>query len=412
MDAIIERCCGLDVHQETVVACLLVSEPGKRPRKELRTFGAMKHELEQLRQWLLSAGCTHVAMESTGVYWMPVYVALEDSFSLVVGNATHIKNVPGRKTDVKDSEWIADLLRHGLIRASYVPPKPLRELRDLLRYRRKLVEAQASSRNRLLKLLVTASIKLACVASDVFGASGRLMLRALIKGTATPEEMAGLAKGALRKKKPLLALALDGRVEEHHRFMLEIQLERVESDEAAIAKLDVRIDEQLKPYAKELAMLRKIPGVDRIGAAVIVAELGTDMTVFPTAAHAAAWAGVAPGNHESAGKRKNQPTRNGNVHLMTALVQAAMCAAKKKGSFLSDKYWRLRARRGPKKAAVAIAHKILVAAYHMLARKADYRDLGPGYVDRAATAGVKRKLVDRLERMGYRVYLDPVAAPA
>jgi len=372
----------------------------------------MKHELEQLRQWLLSAGCTHVAMESTGVYWMPVYVALEDSFSLVVGNATHIKNVPGRKTDVKDSEWIADLLRHGLIRKSYVPPKPLRELRDLLRYRRKLVEAQASSRNRLLKLLVTASIKLACVASDVFGTSGRLMLRALIKGKATPEEMAGLAKGALRKKHALLALALDGRVEEHHRFMLEIQLERVESDEGAIARLDVRIDEQLKPYAKELAMLRKIPGIDRVGAAVIVAELGTDMSVFPTAAHAAAWAGVAPGNHESAGKHKPQPARNGNVHLMTALVQAAMCAAKKKGSFLSEKYWRLRARRGPKKAAVAIAHKILVAAYHMLSRKAEYRDLGPGYLDRAAAAGVKRKLVDRLERLGYRVQLDPINAPA
>ncbi len=351
-------------------------------------------------------------MESTGVYWMPVYLALEGGFQLIVGNATHIKNVPGRKTDVKDSEWIADLCRHGLIRASFVPPKPIRELRDLTRYRRKLVESQTAERNRLLKLLETANIKLASVASDVFGASGRRMLKALLAGNSSPAEMAELAKGALRKKLTALALALDGRVEEHHRFLLAMQIDRLEQVEASIAKLDERIDLKLEPYREQHRRLMQIPGVDRVGAAVIIAELGVDMDVFPTAQHAAAWAGVAPGNNESAGKRKYQPGRKGNVHLMTALVQAAVCASKKKGSFFKEKYWRLKARRGPKRAAVAMAHKILVAAYHMLARKKDYKDLGTDYLDRTAATLVKRNLVKRLERLGYRVLLEPAAVAA
>ncbi len=412
MEAIVARCGGLDVHQATVVACLLVGAAHQKPRKDVRTFGTTTSELGRLRDWLLAAGCTHVGMESTGIYWMPVYAILEDRFQLVVGNATHIKNVPGRKTDVKDSEWIADLLRHGLIRSSFVPPKPMRELRELLRYRRKLVESQTAERNRLLRLLETANIKLASVASNVFGVSGRQMLHALLAGQATPEEMAHLAQGRLRTKIAQLVPALEGRMEEHHRFLLAMQLERLDQVEDAIATLDARLDVKLTPYREQHTRLRQIPGVDRIGAAVIIAELGVDMRVFPTARHAAAWAGVCPGNNESAGKRRGQPGRKGNVHLTTALVQAAVGASKKKGSYLKEKYWRLKARRGPKRAALAIAHKILVAAYHMLAHHADYRDLGPAYLDHASAALVKRHLVQRLERLGYRVQLEPVVAAA
>jgi transposase len=410
MEAIVERSCGLDVHQAKVVACLLVGAADRKPRKEVRSFGTMTADLIRLREWLRAEGCTHVGMESTGIYWMPVYTILEGEFELVVGNAMHIKQVPGRKTDVKDSEWIADLIRHGLIRRSFVPPKPLRELRDLLRYRRKLIDSQTAERNRMLKLLETANIKLATVASNVFGASGRRMLRALLDGELTPEQMADLAKGRLRKKLVQLAPALDGRVEEHHRFLLGMQLERMEEVEATIKKLDERIDEKLLPYEKQHKLLIQIPGVDRIGAAVIIAELGIDMTVFPTVRHAAAWAGVCPGNNESAGKRKGTPGRKGNPHLTTALVQAAVAASRKKGTYLKEKYWRLKARRGPMRAALAVAHKILIAAYHMLANDADHRDLGPNHLDNISVVSTKNALVKRLERLGYRVTLQEATA--
>jgi transposase len=348
-------------------------------------------------------------MESTGIYWMPVYTVLEGAFELVVGNATHIKQVPGRKTDVKDSEWIADLLRHGLIRRSFVPPKPQRELRDLLRYRRKLIDSQSAERNRMLKLLETANIKLATVASDAFGVSGRKMLRALIEGTQTPAEMAELAKGRLRKKLAVLMPALEGRVEEHHRFLLQMQLDRMEQLEATIKTLDARIDEKLVPYETHHKRLQQIPGVDRVGAAVIIAELGVDMTVFPTAHHAAAWAGVCPGNNESAGRKTGQKGRKGNIHLTTALVQAALAASRTKNTYYKEKYWRLKARRGPMRAALAIAHKILVAAYHMLAQQLDHRELGADYLDKTSIAATKNALVKRLERLGYEVTLQQVA---
>ena len=410
MEAIVERTCGLDVHQATVVACLLVGAADRKPRKEVRTFGTMTPDLVRLREWLRAEGCTHVGMESTGIYWMPVYTMLEGEFELVVGNATHIRQVPGRKTDVKDSEWIADLVRHGLIRRSFVPPKPLRELRDLLRYRRKLVESQTAERNRMLKLLETANIKLATVASNVFGVSGRRMLRALLEGTLTPEQMAELAKGSLRKKLTVLASALDGRVEGHHRFLLSMQLERMEEVEATIKKLDERIDEKLVPYQEQHKRLTQIPGVERIGAAVIIAELGVDMSVFPTVRHAAAWAGVCPGNNESAGKRKGTPGRRGNTHLTTALVQAAVCASRTKGTYLKEKYWKLKARRGPMRAALAVAHKILIAAYHMLSTGADHQDLGPTHLDRLSITTTKNALVKRLERLGYQVTLQEATA--
>jgi transposase len=415
MEPIVERCCGLDVHQATVVACVLVGGAHQKPKKEVRTFGTKTRELMEMRDWLRDNGCTHVGMEATGIYWKPVYAVLEDAFDLIVGNAHHIKNVPGRKTDVKDSEWIADLLRHGLIARSFVPPKPIRELRDLLRYRRKLVESRTAERNRLQKLLETANIKLASVASDVFGISGMAMLKALVRGDSTPQEMAQLAKRRLRQKLAELELALEGRVEEHHRFVLEMQLARLEQLDEHIAKLDERIDSKLAPYREQHVRLAKIPGVDRILAAVLIAELGTDMSVFKSGAHLAAWAGVCPGNNESAGKRKRADTRKGNVHLMTALVEAAHGASRTKGSYFKDKFFRIKARRGYLRAAVAIAHKILRAVYTMLSTGAEYRDLGAAYLDVIDAKRVTGNLVRRLQRLGYEVTIAarlPQALPA
>jgi transposase len=409
MEVIIERCCGLDVHQETVVACVLIGAPGERPRKEIRTFRTMTRDLEALRDWLQELGVTQVGMESTGVYWRPVYAVLEGRFDLIVGNARHIRNVPGRKTDVKDAEWIADLVRHGLIAKSFVPPAPLRELRELLRYRRKLVESQAAERNRLLKLLETANIKLASVASDVFGVSGRAMLRELIAGEASPEAMADLARGRLRRKRADLILALDGRLEEHHRFLLTMQLRRLEAIEADIAALDLRIDERLEPYRAPHTLLMQIPGVDWVVAAVLIAEIGVDMSVFVSVYHLSAWAGVCPGNHESAGRQKSGRARKGNIHLRAILVGAAISASKTKGSYLKDKYHRLKARRGALRAALAIAHKILVSAYHMLAKNLPYRDLGEAYLDQIGQSRTVANLKRRLGRLGYRVTLEPNA---
>jgi transposase len=412
MQVMIERCCGLDVHQETVVACVLSGAPGFKPTKEVRTFRTMTRELEAMRDLLKAMGVTHVGMESTGVYWRPVYTVLEGHFELIVGNARHIRNVPGRKTDVKDAEWIADLVRHGLIAKSFVPPRPLRELRDLLRYRRKLIESQAAERNRLLKLLETANVKLASVASDVFGVSGRAMLKALIAGFASAEDMAGLATGRLRRKHDELVLALEGRVEEHHRFLLAMQLRRLEAAEQDVQALDFRIGERLEPYRFEHALLMQIPGVDWVVAAVVIAEIGVDMSVFLSVHHLAAWAGVCPGNHESAGKQKSGRTRKGNVHLRTILVGAAISASHKKGSYLKDKFYRLKARRGALRAALAIAHKILVSAYHMLAKGLGYRELGEAYLDQIDQTRTAANLKRRLERLGYIVTLQPKEAAA
>ena len=405
MQTLVERGCGLDVHQATVVACLLMVGKDGKVQKQIRTFGTATRELLSLRTWLLSESCSHVAMESTGVYWKPVYAILEGPFQIVVANAQHVKKVPGRKTDVKDAEWIADLLCHGLLRSSFVPPQPIRELRDLTRYRRKLVEAQAGERNRLLKLLESANIKLASVATDVFGLSGRLMLRALIEAETTPQEMAEVAKKKLRSKIPQLELALEGRVEEHHRFLLKLQLDRLERVESDVAVLEQRLQNKLKPYAEELARLDQIPGVDWTLAAVIIAELGVDMSVFPSVSQLASWAGVCPGNNESAGKRKSSRIPKGNVYLKTALVEAANAAARTKGSYLRDKFYRLKARRGYKRAAVAIAHKILVSIYHMLSQNVCYSDLGDLYLDNLNKHHLTRNLVHRLERLGYSVTL-------
>ena len=410
MQTLVERGCGLDVHQSTVVACLLIVLKNGTVHKNMRTFGTTTRELLSLRAWLLSEGCTHVAMESTGVYWKPVYAILEGgALEIVVANAHHVKKVPGRKTDVKDAEWIADLLCHGLLRSSFVPPKPIRELRDLTRYRRKLVESQTAERNRLLKLLETSNIKLASVATDVFGVSGRLMLRALIEGKATTQEMANLAQKKLRKKIPELEPALEGKLEEHHRFLLRLQLDRLEAAEADLAVLEQRIQQKLQPYEAQVTLLDEIPGVDWTLAGVIIAELGVDMKVFENVSHLASWAGISPGNNESAGKRKSSRIPKGNVYLKTGLVEAATAAARTKGTYLRDKFYRLKARRGYKRAVVAVAHKILVAIYQMLSHRVCYNELGDLYLDKLNKHHLTRNLVHRLERLGYTVKLEQKA---
>ena len=410
MEAIVERCAGLDVHQATVVACLNIGAAAARPRKEIRSFGTMLPDLEELRDWLKANGCTLVAMESTGIYWKPVHAVLEDHFELVVGNAQHIKNVPGRKTDVKDCDWISELTRHGLIAKSFVPPRPIRDLRELTRYRCKLVQAGAAERNRLLKLLESANIKLSSVASDVFGVSGWAMLEALVEGSQTPAEMAQLARRRLRRKLPKLERALNGRLEDHHRFLLGVQMRRIEAMEADVAKLDTRLHDKLAPYSRQMRLLMQIPGVNWVIAATIIAEIGVDMSAFVNAAHLASWATMCPGNHESAGRQRGGKTRKGNVHLKTALVVAGNAAGKTKGTYLADKYRRLKSRRGALRAAVAIGHKILVAAYRMLATDCDYTDLGDGYLDRLNTHRSAGNLLRRLRQMGYDVHISPAAA--
>jgi transposase len=327
-----------------------------------------------------------------------------------VGNAQRIRNVPGKKSDVKDAEWLAQLLRHGLIAKSFVPPRPIRELRELLRYRRQLIESRSSERNRLLKLLESANIKLASVATDVFGVSGMAMLRALAKGDHDPAELAQLARGTLRKKLEPLCLALEGRMEHSHRLMLEIQLARLDESDAHLARLWQWVSERLKPYHTQMVQLMQVYGIDQVVAAGLIAEFGVDMGVFKDVSHMAAWVGVCPGINESAGKRLSGRTCKGNPYARSLLVQAAAGAIRKKGSYLRDKFFRLKSRRGYKRALFAIAHKILIAVYHVLSRGVPYRDLGEGYLDQLARSRIKSHLLARLQRLGYKVTLEPLAA--
>jgi transposase len=411
MEAIIERAAGLDVHQGSVVACIITGAAGRRSSKEVRTFGTMRRDLVSLRDWLLEHGVTHVGMEGTGVYWQPVHAALEGgAFTLIVGNASHIRNVPGRKTDVKDAEWIADLVRHGLVRASFVPPPEVRMLRDLVRHRKGLVGNLAAERNRTLQLLESANIKLASIMSDVFGVSGMLMLKALAEGTAAPAEMANLAKRRLRRKVDRLALALDGHLAEHQRHLLRMHIRRLEEIDRDLTEVETAIDAAMRPFAAQRTLLATIPGVDALAAAAIIAEIGVDMTVFGTAQRLAAWAGVCPANHESAGKQKRRGTRKGNPYLKGMLVSAAISASQTKGTYLRDKFHRLKARMGSKKAAMAIAHKILVAVFHMLQRAVAFADLGADYLDRVDKQSTAKRLVRRLGMLGYDVMLRPKAA--
>jgi transposase len=372
---LVHRCCaGLDVHKKTVVACIRRVGPEGAAEAQVRTFGTMTAALLELADWLTAAGVTHVAMESTGVYWQPVYALLEGLFVLLVVNAHHIKHVPGRKTDVKDAEWIAQLLQYGLLTASFVPPRPVRELRDLTRQRAQLVADRAAVVNRVQKVLEGANIKLACVATDVLGASGRAMIAALIAGQTDPEALAALARGRLKAKRPALRLALRGYVTDHHRFQLEALMDQEAYLEGQVARYEARIAAVMAPFAQAAARLRRIPGVGARAAEVLVAEIGTDMTKFPSAGHLASWAGMCPGNDQSAGKRRSGKTTKGSQWLRSTLVQVAWAAARTKATIFPVVYRRWAKRLGRKKALVAVGHKILTIIYALLRDQTDYRE--------------------------------------
>lgn len=401
MEVMHERCCGLDVHKKSVTACIISPEG-----RQIQTFGTMTKDLLDLADWITSKGCTHVAMESTGIYWKPIYNLLEDQeIEVLVVNAQHIKAVPGRKTDVKDAEWIAMLLRHGLLRGSYIPDRSQRELRELTRYRRSLIEERAREVSRIQKVLEGGNIKLGDVATDVLGKSGREMLKAIISGKTNTDELTEMARGKLKKKREHLKQALEGLLGEHQRMMLATQLRHIEYLEQEIERLHMEIEKRMRPFELPIQAIDEIPGIGREAAEEILAEIGSDMDRFPNAAHISSWAGLCPGNNESAGKRKTGKTRKGNPHLRASLVRAARSAARTKGSYLSSLYNRLAGRRGGNRAAVAVAHALLVIIYHMLKKGTAYEDLGPNHFDQINKEAAVRRSVKHLETLGYKVIL-------
>jgi transposase len=406
MELIYKRCCGLDVHKKTVVACVQIRE-GETLHKEIQTFATMTSDLLVLRDWLEAHGVTHVAMESTGVYWKPIYNLLESAFEVLLVNAAHVKAVPGRKTDVKDCEWLSDLLAHGLLKASFIPPEPIRDLRDLTRYRKSLIDERVREVNRLQKFLESANIKLSSVATDVMGVSGRAMLEALIGGSTAPDVLAELAKGRLRKKLPELRKSLEGRFRPHHRFMVAEILVHLDFLDEAIERVSQEVMKLVLPFSREMAMLDELPGIDRRVAEGVISEIGIDMGRFPSDRHISSWAGLSPGNYESAGKRKSGRTGKGDTWLRRHLIQAAWAAIRKTGSYLSALYHRLAPRRGKKKAIVAVAHSILVSIYHVLKNQVSYKDLGANYFTKINAAQIKHRCVRGLEGLGFKVILEP-----
>lgn len=412
MEVVYERCAGLDVHKKSVTACRVVPAVDGGWQKETRRFDTMTAELLKLADWLRAGRVTAVAMESTGVYWKPVFNILESEFEVLLVNARHIKYVPGRKSDVSDAQWIAELLQHGLLKASYVPEAPQRDLRDLIRYRTSLIQERAREINRVQKVLEDANVKLASVATNVMGVSGRQMLEAIIAGVEEPEVLAEMAKGRLRAKIPQLERALEGRVRSSHRLLLRLHLEHIDDLTSKIENLNEEIERLMVPFdqAEQLRRLDEIPGVGRDVAQIILAELGADMSRFPSAAHAASWAGLAPGKNESAGKNRSGKITPGNRHLKSALVQAAHAVSRTKDNYLAAQFRRLAARRGKKRAAVAVAHSILVIAYHILRDGTEYRELGGDYFDKRNHEQLQRSLVKRLEGLGLKVVLEPTIA--
>jgi transposase len=410
MDVIYACCGGLDIHKKTVVACLMTSAKGQPPLKEVRTFRTMTAELLLLADWLQAAGCTHVAMESTGVYWRPVYNLLEGLCTLLVVNAQHIKAVPGRKTDVKDAEWIAELLRHGLLRGSFIPAEPQRQLRELTRHRTTLVQDRARVINRVQAVLEDANIKLASVVTDIRGVSARAMLEALIAGHRDVAVLADLARGRLRAKRAQLEEALQGYFTPHHSFLLTEYFSQIDYLDDAIDRVSAVIAQHLAAEQEAIALLDTIPGVSQRTAEILLAEIGTDMTRFPNAKHLASWAGMCPGNYESGGKRLSGKTRQGSRWLRQVLVEAAHVAAKTKQTYLAAQYQRIAARRGKKRALMALGHTILVIVSTLLTRKQPYQDLGAAYFDSLEQQRVERRFVRRLERLGDRVSLQPSVA--
>ena len=396
-----ERCCGLDVHKKTVTACVLTPDD-----RQIRTFGTTHGELLALADWLAELRVATVGMESTGVFWKPIYNLLEHEFELVVANARHIKAVPGRKTDIKDSEWIAGLLMHGLLKPSFIPDRPQRELRELVRYRRRVVQNKAQIANQMHKVLEGGNIKLASVATDILGVSGREMLRALIAGEKDSSVLAELARGLLRKKLEELRLALHGTVGRHQQFMLGVLLQSLEMYETQIANLDKEVARRFAPLEETINRLDSIPGVGRRAAEDIIAEIGTDMSRFPSAKHLASWAKISPGNYQSAGKRRSGFTGRGSPWLSSILTEVAQAAARTKDTYLSARYRRLAARRGRKRAITAIAHTVLKIIYHLLRHGTEYHDLGADYFDQRDKRYIVRRSVKRLERLGYRVTIE------
>ena len=410
MEVVHERCGGLDVGKDEVVACVRVPGVSGRRRQEVRTFSTFSRSLEALADWLDEERVTEVVMEATGQYWKPVWYVLEDrGFDLMLVNARHVKILPGRKTDVGDAAWLAELLEHGLLRGSFVPPAPIRELRDLTRYRKRLTQTHSSECQRIQKTLEDAGIKLDSVASDILGVSGRAMLRALCSGQRDPEALAELAVGRLKKKIPQLREALRGRFTEHHALLVGLALDHLEHLEAAIARLDGEVDKVMGPFSQARDRLDTITGVGKRAAESIIAEIGVDMSVFPTAGHLASWAGRCPGNNVTGGKRHSGRPTKGNRWLGEVLIECAWAAARSRNTYLSAQYWRLSRRIGKKKAAAAVGHSILVIAWHLLNYECEYEDLGGDYFVQRDTNRTRQRAVSQLQALGYRVVLEPAA---
>lgn len=408
MEVLYPRCAGLDVHQQTVVACARVAS-GSSVQQEVRTFGTTTGDLLALADWLTAHGCTHVAMESTGVYWKPIWHVLDGHFALILANALQIRSVPSRKTDVNDAMWIADLLAHGLIRSSFVPPAPIHELRDLTRTRKQLVREIARHTLRIQKVLEDANLKLTSVISDVLGMSGRAMIEAIIQGEQDPERLADLSKGRLKASRPAVIAALKGLVTPHHRFLLRLHLTQIDALEVAVRDVEARLGEALAPFQSAIDRLMTIPAVGRTVARVIVAEIGVDMSRFPTAGHLVSWAGLCPRQAESAGKRLSTRTRRGNPWLKTTLVQVAWVAARTRNTYLRAQFLRLKSRRGPKKAILAVAASMVTAAYHILKEETTYHELGADHFERRDKGQITRRLIRRLEALGLSVEVKPAA---
>ena len=409
MELLIARCAGLDVHQATVVATVRVPDEQGGRLIVTESFGTMTADLLALRDWLQAYGVTHVAMESTGVYWKPIYYVLEDAFALLLINMQELKHVPGRKTDVTDSAWLAQLLECGLLKSSFVPPPPIRELRDLTRYRVQQVRDRTREVNRLCKVLEDAGVKLTTVVTDVMGVSGRAMLRALVDGTTDPTVLADLARGKLRKKLPLLQRALQGHFRPHHAFLIEQIFAKIDFLDETLDRLTAEIDRRVAPFEPMLAALDTIPGVDRIGAISIVAETGGDMSRFPSEGHLCSWGAMCPGQNESAGKRHSGKTRKGNRYLRGTLIQAALGAMRKNGSALQARYHRVKRHRGHKKAVVAVGHQILEISYFVMRDGVTYDELGSDYFDKRHAERAVKRHVRQLEALGFHVTIEKAA---
>jgi transposase len=412
MKRIYQRCCGIDVHKATLTACVRVPGPGGKLSQEIRSFGTTSDELLSLHDWLSTHRVSHVAMEATGVYWKPVYYVLEQGFTLLLVNPAEIKRLPGRKTDVSDSAWLAQLLENGLLRPSFIPPRTIRELRDLVRYRTELKHDHTRVANRLHKVLQDADLKLSSVMSDILGVSGRQILQQLATGHSDPAALAELARGRLRAKLPALRQALAGRFSTHHAFLISQTLTELDNLEESMSALAAQIEQHLAPFAQELEQLSTIPGVQRLAASVILSEIGTDMSCFPSTAHLASWAGMAPGNNESAGKRRRAKARQGNRWLRTILVECGHAAGNTRNTALAAIYRRMIIRAGRKHAAFVVGRHILNIVYHLLAERTTYRELGPSYFEQRRADQLKRRCLDQLRNLGFQATLTPLPKAA